>query len=83
MQNGPIAIKKYFCKGCRYFEKITFFLPNGKPLPGDLFYCKNKEYINRRSKNEPVYLSDNPDYETPGDCPYLELPVSGQVNKDV
>jgi hypothetical protein len=71
MQNGPIEIKKYFCKGCRHFEKSTFFLPNGKPLPGDLFHCKNKEYINRRSRTKPVYLSDNPDHETPEDCPYL------------
>ena len=71
-QNGPLTIKKYLCKGCKDFEKTTFFLPNGKPLPGDLFYCKNKEYINRRGKNEPVYLSDNPEFETPEDCPYLD-----------
>ena len=70
-QNGPIAIKKYFCRGCRYFEKRTYFLPNGKPLPGDLFLCKNKDFMKARGKNEPVYLSDNPDHETPEDCPYL------------
>ena len=71
VQNGPIAIKKYLCKGCKDFEKVTYFLPNGKPLPGDLFYCKNEEFIKSRGKTEPVYLSDNPDYETPEGCPYL------------
>ena len=72
MQNGPLTIKKYLCKGCKDFEKTTLFLLNGKPLPGDLFYCNNKEYINRRSRTAPVYLSDNPEHETPENCPYLD-----------
>lgn len=72
MRNGPITIKKYFCKGCKDFEKVTYFLPNGKPLPGDLFLCKNKDFMKARGKTEPVYLSDNPDHETSEDCPYLD-----------
>ena len=75
VQNGPIAIKKYFCKGCKGckdFEKSTFFLPNGRPLPGDLFYCKNEEYIKRRSRTE---------HETPEDCPYKEIINNRQNQK--
>lgn len=71
MQNGPIEIKKYFCKGCKFRINKPYILPNGKPLLGDLFFCSNEKVIKSRGKSEPVYLSDSSEFETPEDCPYL------------